>query len=73
MVEYHVGTCELFQERMNEETPFGGKRSVRHKNGLMLIMWGHDEAIFKQYLLTKKSWVGPNGEVGLIPKDEGMG
>ena len=39
----------------------------------MLIIWGHDEAIFKQYLLTKKGWVGPNGEISLTPKDEGMG
>jgi hypothetical protein len=29
MVEYHVDTCELFQERMNAETTFGRKRSVR--------------------------------------------
>jgi hypothetical protein len=30
MVKYHVDTCELFQERMNEEMSFVGKRSVRH-------------------------------------------
>jgi hypothetical protein len=73
MVEYHVETYELFQERMNAETTFGGKRSVRYKDGRMLIIWGHDEAIFKQYLLTKKGWVGPNSEIGLKPTDEGMG
>jgi hypothetical protein len=28
MVEYHVDTCDLFQQRMNEETAFGGRRSV---------------------------------------------
>jgi hypothetical protein len=73
MVEYYVDTCELFQEQMNTETTFRGKRSIRYKDGRMLIIWGHDEAIFKQYLLTKKGWVGPNGEIGLTPKDEGMG
>ncbi len=40
LVEYHVDTYELFQEKINEEMPFGGKRSVRHENGQMLIMWG---------------------------------
>ncbi len=33
MVEYHVDTCDLFQQRMNEETIFGGKRSVRYESG----------------------------------------
>jgi hypothetical protein len=40
---------------MNEETEYGGKRSME-----MLFIWGHDEAIFKQFLLMKKkNWVGP--------------
>ena len=73
MVEYHVDTCNLFQERMNKETQFGGQRSVRYPEGRMLIIWGHDEAIFKQYTLTKKSWRGPNGETAIVPKDEGAG
>jgi hypothetical protein len=30
MREYHVDTCNLFQERMNDETQFGGRRSVRY-------------------------------------------
>jgi hypothetical protein len=68
MVEYHVDTCEFFQEQMNVETTFRGKRSIRYEDGKMLIIWGRDEAIFKQYLLTKKGWVGPNGEIGLTPK-----
>jgi hypothetical protein len=32
-------------------------------------MFRHNEAIFKQFLLTKKSWCGPNGETVLVPKD----
>jgi hypothetical protein len=33
MVEYHVDTCDLFQQRMNEETAFGGekKRPIRKR------------------------------------------
>ena len=54
MVEYHVDTCDLFQQRMNEETKFGGRRSVGYESGRMLIIWGHDEAIVKQFTLTKK-------------------
>jgi len=62
MVEYHVDACKAFQERMNEETKLGGKLSMRmSKEGKPLIMFGHDEAIFKQNLLTKKSWYSPDG------------
>ena len=35
-------------------------------------MFGHDESIFKQYLLTGKAWIGPNGEKAISPKDEGQ-
>jgi len=37
------------------------------------FFFGHDECIFKQYLVTKKSWVGSNGKCTLIPKDDGQG
>jgi hypothetical protein len=43
---------------MNEETEYGGKRSNRYKEGEMLFIWGHDEAIFKQFLLMKKKKLG---------------
>ena len=39
----------------------------------MTINMGNNEAIMKQYLLTKKQWRGPNGETALVPKDEGLG
>jgi hypothetical protein len=59
---------------MNKETNFGGKLSVRlQEQERPLLMFGHDEAIFKQYLLTKKAWSGPNGETVLVPKDDGQG
>ncbi len=60
--EYYVDTCNLFQERMNAQTPFWGNRSVR---------WGHDEAIVKQFTLASKSWVGTNGKTAIVPKDNG--
>ncbi len=44
-------------------------------DGKLLITWGHDEMIMKQYLLTKKLGMvlEAGGEIGIIPKDEGMG
>jgi hypothetical protein len=38
-----------------------------------MIIFGQDECIFKQFLMTKKTWIGPNGEKNLVPKDEGLG
>jgi hypothetical protein len=51
---------------MDKETEFGGKLSVRIGNERPLIMFGHDECIFKQYLLTKKAWTLPMGEMQLV-------
>ena len=74
MVEYNVDICELFQERMNQETQFSGTVSVRKGEQVhLLIILGHDKCIFKQYSLTKKAWIGPNGEAAIIPKDEVLG
>ncbi len=73
MVEYHVDSYQGFQEKMNKETEFRGKLSAQIKNERPLIMFGHDECIFKQYLLTKKAWKLPPGETQLVPKEEGQG
>jgi hypothetical protein len=74
MVEYHVNAYREFQEKMNKETKFGGNLSVRlKKEEKLLIMFGHDEAIFKEYLLMKKAWYGPVGKSLLVPKDDGHG
>jgi hypothetical protein len=54
MVEYHVDTHEMFQRQLNEGTEYRRKRSVRYKEGKMPFIFGHDEAIFKQYLFPKK-------------------
>jgi len=74
MVEYHVDSCTELQERMNSETKFGENLSMRmNKEEKPLIMFGHNKAIFKQYLLTKKSWYGPDGISVLVPKGDGQG
>jgi hypothetical protein len=70
MVEYHVDCCHLFQDRMNQETKFGGELSVcKDPQEKALI----DECIFKQYTMSTKSWVGPNGDTVPVPKDDGQG
>jgi len=74
MVEYHVDDCDDFHKIMERETAFGGRRSVRFtEDEPCTVIIGHDEAVIKQFLLTKKGWFGPNGEMGLVPKDEGHG
>ena len=73
MVEYHIDVANIFQKRMNERE-YGGNLSVRRDvKDKPLIIFGHDECIFKQYLLTKKNWTGPEGEIDLVPKDEEQG
>ena len=73
-VEFHVDSAELFHQRMNNNShfPFGGNLSVRMPPGTkLLIIFGQDECIFKQYIFRRMHWVGCNGEVPLVPKDEG--
>ena len=58
---------------MNKETEFGGNLRVQmDKNEKALIILGHNECIFKQNNLTKKSWLGPDGKTVLVPKDDGQ-
>ena len=59
MVEYHIDSHSLFQDRM-AATEFGGNLSVRLKKGERpLISFGHDECIFKQFTMTGKSGAVP--------------
>jgi hypothetical protein len=74
MVEYHVDTCYLFQEKMNATIQVGGNLSVRRgKNKETIIVLGHDECIFRQYALTNKPWNGPEEQKSITPKDLGQG
>jgi hypothetical protein len=75
MVEYHVDSCSTFEETLNGTTRFGGHLSVRREpgNDRPLLIFGHDECIFKQYHMTKSAWVAPDGQRVLVPKDDGQG
>jgi hypothetical protein len=73
MVEYHVDSSKLFQDDADKETRFGGHLSVRIEMDKPLIIFGHDESIFKQYHMTKSAWVAPDGTTVLVPKDDGQG
>ena len=75
MVEYHADACEIFQQEMST-TGFGGKLSVRftmQQTQKPLLIFGHDECIFKQFTFSLKGWTGPNGETIPMPKDNGLG
>jgi hypothetical protein len=38
-----------------------------------LIGFGQDERIFKQCLFASNAWTAPDGQMPVIPKDEGLG
>jgi hypothetical protein len=38
-----------------------------------LVIFRHDECIFKQYHMKTKSWVAPDGSWPIVPKDDGQG
>jgi hypothetical protein len=78
MVEYHVDDCKELFQRAQELFDFGGALSIRwledkerDQSEKPLIIFGQDKAIFKQYLLNLKHWIGRKGERPLVPKDEG--
>ena len=59
---------------MGNELPFGGNVSVRFPVGKKIIFsFGHDECIFNKNSFSAKCWVGCNGEIPLVPKDDGTG
>ena len=76
IVEYHVDSSHLFEERMRRETRFGGQLSVWREPNVddwLHIIFGHDKSIFKQYHMMKKAWGASNSKRVLIPKDDGQG
>lgn len=74
MVEYHVDDCKVLRDEDFEAFKFGGNLSVQKLPDMKpLVAWGQDECIFKQYAFTKNAWIGPEGEMSKIPKDEGLG
>lgn len=74
MYEFHIDRLGIFREQLNKTTLFGGNLSVRRdKTKKPLIIFGQDEAIFKQFLFRVMQWTGPDGRRPLLPKDEGQG
>jgi len=85
MIEFHVDSisdewCKTKLEdeintALNKHDGLGTNMSWFRKNKKRrpLIDWGQDEAIFKQYLSTKNTWTGRNGEFPIRPKDDGSG
>ena len=63
-------------KKLTKEKRFGGCLSVwkvEQINDLTLVIFGHDECICKQYDMMNKSWVAPDVERVLVPKDDGQG
>ena len=72
-VEYHVDDHADFQIEGNR-LPYGGSLSVRFPVGQKpLMIFGQDEAIFKQFIFSKGVWILPDGRKQLVPKDDGQG
>lgn len=73
-VECHVDTCRELMTKMSKETSFSGNLSARAlPRQAPLIVVGQDECVAKQRALTKRAWVGSEGEQALVPKGEGCG
>lgn len=74
MCELHVDSHDSLFALANEMHPFGGCVSFRKPPNIKpLISIGHDEVMLKQCVFSPKSWTTPDGEKGLMPKDEGCG
>jgi hypothetical protein len=74
MVEFHVDASDKLLFLGNVTGDFGGNLIVRFPTGCKpLVSFCHDESIYKQFLITKKSWIGPDGERNIVPKDDGWG
>ena len=74
MVEFHVDASDKLLLLGNIDGDFGGNLSVRFPPGCKpLVSFGHDESIYKQFLILLKTWIGPDGEKNIAPKDDGLG
>jgi hypothetical protein len=73
MIEIFIDDCHLFEEKANRKTIFGGWLSVQKESkGKALIMFRHNECIFKQHHMTTSAWKAPSGEIIAVPKDDGQ-
>ena len=72
-VEFHVDDRPTFLAVGAEVHGFGGNLSIRMPADVLPIMiFGQDEATFKQYLAMWKALLAPGGLKPLIPKDNGF-
>ena len=74
MREYHIDCfLEVFAKYVKQENnAFGANLSHRFPpNRRPVIVIGQDEAVFKQWSFSKKSWHDHKGSGTLLPKDEG--
>jgi hypothetical protein len=75
-VEFHVDTCAFLHEGASRRYKYGGKTSIRVKldaHNKASIIFGQDDSVFHQYLLSTRQWVGPKGELPFVPKSDGAG
>jgi hypothetical protein len=75
MVEYHVDDCDLLFDLAEDMGfgAFGGNLSVRKPpDAKPLMIFGQDESVFNQFLLSNQQWVGPQGQRPLLPKTDGI-
>ena len=74
MVEFHVDSHEDFHALGTKQHDFSGRLSHRFPEGANPVMiFGQDEAIFKQFSSMWKAWSGPGGLKAIWPKDDGIG
>jgi hypothetical protein len=67
MVGFHAIDHHSFQDKMNTMTTYCGNLSIGLPEGRkLLICFGQDEAILKQYCYTSKSWTAPTGQEAII-------
>ena len=72
-IEFHIDDHPSFCE-YKDVHPFGGNLSIRKPaESKPLIIFGQDEAIYKQFSFRSKCWIGPSGETPLMPKTDGQG
>jgi hypothetical protein len=73
MMEFHVDDDELFFEKANDETEYGGWLSKRFPDGeKVVIQWGQDECAFAQHSYSTSEWVMDDGQRTLRPKSDGF-
>ena len=75
MVEFHVDDLDFLHDYAATMGfgSFGGNLSVRKPSGVKpLMIFGHDESFYSQFLFGNRQWVGPEGQRPLLPKTDGL-